>query len=184
MREGGAMGDGGAAADVGGLRGLVRDVPDFPQPGIMFRDITPLLADGAALRAAVEALAAPYRGVESVVAIESRGFILGAPVAYALGVGMVPVRKLGRLPGPTLREAYDLEYGANTVEIHRDAIAPGERVLIVDDLLATGGTVRAAVALVERLGGVVAGIAVLAELSALDGRRLLAGHEVTSLIVY
>ena len=179
------MGEGqGAGADVAGLRALVRDVPDFPQPGILFRDITPLLADGAALRAAVDAMAAGWEGVQSVVAIESRGFILGAPVAYALGVGMVPVRKLGRLPRATVREAYDLEYGANTVEIHRDAIAPGKRVLIVDDLLATGGTVRAAATLVERLGGVVAGIAILAELTTLDGRRLLAGHDVRSLIAY
>ncbi len=175
---------GGQAVDVAALRGLVRDVPDFPQPGILFRDITPLLGNGAAFRTAVEALAAAHRGVETVVAIESRGFILGAPVAYALGVGMVPVRKMGRLPAATEREAYDLEYGANTVEIHRDAIAPGERVLIVDDLLATGGTVRAAIRLVERLGGVVAGIAVLAELADLGGRERLAGHDVTSLIVY
>ncbi|MDP9363076.1 MAG: adenine phosphoribosyltransferase [Chloroflexota bacterium] len=184
----GDVADGGEtranAPDVAALRGLVRDVPNFPQPGILFRDITPLLADGSALRVAVDALAAGREGVQSVVAIESRGFILGAPVAYALGVGMVPVRKLGRLPGPTLREAYDLEYGANTVEIHRDAIGAGERVLIVDDLLATGGTVRAAATLVERLGGVVAGVAVLAELSALGGRRLLADYDVTSLIVY
>lgn len=188
-----ADGDGKAAGTIGSavegvdlarLRELVRDVPDFPQPGILFRDITPLLADGAAFRVAVEALAAPYRGVETVVSIESRGFIFGAPVAYALGVGMVPVRKLGRLPGPSVRESYDLEYGANTVEIHRDAIAPGERVLVVDDLLATGGTVRAATTLVERLGGVVAGIAVLAELSFLDGRRVLSEYDVTSLLVY
>ena len=179
-----STGTGNGAFDVAALRALVRDIPDFPQAGILFRDITPLLADAGAFRAAVDALAAVHREVETVVAIESRGFILGAPVAYALGVGLVPVRKLGRLPGPTLREAYDLEYGANTVEIHRDAIAPGERVLIVDDLLATGGTVRAAAILVERLGGVVAGVAVLAELAALGGRELLADYDVTSLIVY
>lgn len=185
--DGTAVGTVGSAVegeDLARLRELVRDVPDFPQPGILFRDITPLLADGAAFRVAVEALAAPYRGVETVVSIESRGFIFGAPVAYALGVGMVPVRKLGRLPGPSVRESYDLEYGVNTVEIHRDAIAPGERVLVVDDLLATGGTVRAATTLVERLGGVVAGIAVLAELSFLDGRRVLSEYDVTSLLVY
>ncbi len=180
------MGDSiaGGTIDAAALRALVRDVPDFPQAGILFRDITPLLADPAAFRDAVDALAAPYRGIGTVVAIESRGFILGAPVAYALGAGLVPVRKLGRLPRETLREAYDLEYGANTVEIHRDAIPAGERVLIVDDLLATGGTVRAAARLVERLGAVVAGIAVLAELSPLGGRALLAGYDVTSLIAY
>jgi adenine phosphoribosyltransferase len=170
--------------DVAALRALVRDVPDFPQPGILFRDITPLLAEPAAFRAAVDALAAPYRGIGTVVAIESRGFILGAPVAYALGAGLVPVRKVGRLPAEALREEYALEYGTNTVEVHADAIRPGERVLIVDDLLATGGTVGAAARLVERLGAVVAGIAVLAELSALGGRDLLAGYGLTSLIVY
>jgi adenine phosphoribosyltransferase len=172
------------AADIATVRGLVKDVPDFPQAGIVFRDITPLLADPAAFRAVVDALAAAHQGVEVVVAIESRGFILGAPVAYALGVGLVPVRKLGRLPRETVREAYDLEYGANAVEIHRDAIAPGARVLIVDDVLATGGTARAAARLVERLGGIVAGIAVLAELSDLGGRDRLAGYDLTSLIVY
>ncbi|HET7095271.1 MAG TPA: adenine phosphoribosyltransferase [Thermomicrobiales bacterium] len=166
------------------LRALVRDVPDFPQPGILFRDITPLLADGPALRLAVHALAETGRGADVVVSIESRGFIFGAPIAYALGVGMVPVRKLGRLPRPTEREAYDLEYGTNTVEIHQDALRPGQRVLIVDDLLATGGTVLAAARLVERLGAVVDGIAVLAELSALSGRDRLAGYDVTSLLVY
>lgn len=166
------------------LRALVRDVPDFPRSGILFRDITPLLADAAAFRAAVDAVAAAHPGVECVVAIESRGFILGAPVAYALGVGLVPVRKQGRLPGPTLRESYALEYGANTVEIHEDALQPGERVLIVDDLLATGGTVRAAATLVERLGARVAGVAVLAELTALGGRTVLGDYAVTSLIAY
>ena len=178
--------DAGAGGEWTGdrLRELVRDIPDFPQAGILFRDITPLLADSAAFRATVDAIAAAHRGAEAVVAIESRGFILGAPVAYALDIGLVPVRKLGRLPGPTLREAYDLEYGTNTVEIHRDAIRPGQRVVIVDDLLATGGTVRAAATLVERLGGVVAGVAVLAELTALGGRQLLGGYEVTSLIAY
>ena len=179
--------DGGAAevaSDVDALRRLVRDVPDFPQPGILFRDITPLLGDAAAFRAVVDALAAAYRGVEAVVAIESRGFILGAPIAYALGAGLVPVRKLGRLPSATLRAEYALEYGTNTLEIHRDAIQPGARVVIVDDLLATGGTVRAAANLVERLGGVIAGISVLAELTALRGRDLLAAYDVRSLVAY
>lgn len=170
--------------DVEALRAKVRDVPDFPQPGILFRDITPLLADAPSFRAAVDAMAAPFSGVSVVVAIESRGFILGAPVAYQLGAGLVPVRKVGRLPAATLREEYALEYGSNTVEVHSDAIRSGERVLVVDDLLATGGTVRAAVNLVERLGAEVAGISVLAELGFLDGRRLLQGYDVRSLIVY
>ena len=150
--------------DTSSLRALVRDVPDFPQAGIVFRDITPLLGNGAALRSAVDALAALYQEIDSVIGIESRGFILGAPVAYALGVGMVPVRKLGRLPRATERADYALEYGTNTVEIHADALRPGERVLIVDDVLATGGTAAATAELVERLGGQVAGIAVLIEL--------------------
>ena len=180
----------GSGAETGGewtadrLRALVRDIPDFPQAGILFRDITPLLADPAAFRAAVDAIAAAHRRAEAVVAIESRGFILGAPVAYALDVGLVPVRKLGRLPGPTLREAYDLEYGTNTVEIHADALAPGERVLIIDDVLATGGTAAATAELVERLGATVAGIAVLIELQGLGGRERLANYPVTSLLQY
>ena len=132
--------------DTSSLRALVRDVPDFPQAGIIFRDITPLLGNGAALRSAVDALAGLHQGIDSVIGIESRGFILGAPVAYALGVGMVPVRKLGRLPRATERADYALEYGTNTVEIHADALRPGERVLIIDDVLATGGTAAATAA--------------------------------------
>lgn len=163
---------------------LIRDVPDFPQPGIIFRDITPLLADGKVLRAVVDAIAAEYPDADTVVGIESRGFILATPVAYALGVGMVPVRKVGRLPRRTETASYDLEYGQNTIEIHADAIHPGERVLIVDDVLATGGTAAAAADLVERLGGVVIGVAVLIELTALAGRLRLPGHKVTSLIQY
>ena len=170
--------------DIEALRARVRDVPDFPQPGIMFRDITPLLADAAAFRDAVDAMAAPFHGITTVVAIESRGFILGAPIAYALGAGLVPVRKAGRLPAATERAEYDLEYGSNVLEIHADAIPAGARVLIVDDLLATGGTVRAAADLVERLGAKVAGIAVLAELAALNGRTVLTGYDVRGLIVY
>jgi adenine phosphoribosyltransferase len=170
--------------DTSALRALVRDVPDFPQAGIVFRDITPLLGNGAALRSAVDALAGMYQEVDSVIGIESRGFILGAPVAYALGVGMVPVRKLGRLPRPTERADYALEYGTNTVEIHADALQPGERVLIVDDVLATGGTAAATAELVERLGAEVAGIAVLIELPELGGRERLAGYAVTSLLRY
>ena len=170
--------------DMSTLRALVRDVPDFPQAGIIFRDITPLLGNGAALRSAVDALAKMYPEVDSVIGIESRGFILGAPVAYALGVGMVPVRKLGRLPRVTARADYALEYGTNTVEIHVDALRPGERVLIIDDVLATGGTAAATAELVERLGGEVVGIAVLIELAELGGRERLAGYHVTSLLRY
>ena len=170
--------------DAVSLKSLVRDVPDFPQTGIMFRDITPLLANGEALREAVDALAGVYSDVDSVIGIESRGFILGAPVAYALGVGMVPVRKLGRLPRATERADYALEYGTNTVEIHADALRPGERVLIVDDVLATGGTAAATAELVERLGASVAGIAVLIELLGLGGRERLANYPVTSLLQY
>lgn len=166
------------------LRAAIRAIPDFPEVGIVFRDITPLLADGALLREAVAAMAATAPDAEIAVGIESRGFIFGAPVACTLGAGFVPVRKLGRLPAATERESYDLEYGANTMEIHRDAIRPGQRVLLVDDVLATGGTMRAAARLVERLGGVVVGIAVLVELADLRGRDRLSGYPITSLIVY
>jgi adenine phosphoribosyltransferase len=185
--EGKAMVESGSdpvTLDTSALMALVRDVPDFPQAGIIFRDITPLLGNGAALRSAVDALAGLYQEIDSVIGIESRGFILGAPVAYALGVGMVPVRKLGRLPRPTERADYALEYGTNTVEIHADALRPGERVLIIDDVLATGGTAAATAELVERLGGQVVGIAVLIELAELGGRERLAGYAVTSLLRY
>lgn len=168
----------------GRLRAAIRAIPDFPELGIVFRDITPLLADGALLRESVAAMAATAPDAEMVVGIESRGFIFGAPVAVHLGAGFVPVRKLGRLPGETERESYDLEYGANTMEIHLDAIRPGQRVLLVDDVLATGGTMRAAARLVERLGGVVIGIAVLVELADLGGRDVLSGYPLTSLVVY
>jgi adenine phosphoribosyltransferase len=181
---GNETGQAGDEGIVSTLKALVRDVPDFPQAGIIFRDITPLLGNGEALRAAVDALAQAYPEIDSVVGIESRGFILGAPVAYALRVGMVPVRKLGRLPRATERADYALEYGVNTVEIHADALRPGERVLIVDDVLATGGTAAATAELVERLGGEVAGIAVLIELVGLGGRDRLARFPVTSLLRY
>jgi adenine phosphoribosyltransferase len=167
------------------LRAAIRDVPDFPKPGILFRDITPLLADGPLFRRLIDALAGHYRGhVDAVVAIESRGFIFGAPLAYALGVGVVPVRKAGKLPYRTHAAAYALEYGEATLEIHVDAVAPGQRVLLVDDLLATGGTVRAAADLVERIGGNIAGVFVLAELDALDGRARLGEYDVRSLVRY
>ena len=166
------------------LKQEIRDIPDFPQPGIIFRDITPLLANAATLKTVLDTMAAPYTGIDQVVIIESRGFILGTPIAYQLGAGVVPVRKPGRLPARTLSEQYELEYGANSLEIHFDAITEGQRVLIVDDLLATGGTVRATINLIERLGGDVAGVAVLAELSALNGRERLADYDVHSLVVY
>lgn len=166
------------------LKSRIRSVPDFPQPGVLFRDITPLLADPVAFRAAVDAMAGPFAGIDHVVAIESRGFILGAPVAYGLGAGLVLVRKVGKLPASTIREEYGLEYGTSTVEIHSDAIQPGERVLIVDDVLATGGTVRAAANLVERLEATVVGISLLIELSFLNGREKLRGYTVESLVIY
>lgn len=168
------------------LAEFIRDIPDFPKSGILFKDITTLLADATAFRRAIDELYERCVGYEAVkvVGIESRGFIFAAPLAYRLGVGLVPARKLGRLPAETVRIEYALEYGVNCVEMHRDAISPGERVLIVDDLLATGGTCRAAIDLVERLGGEVAATAFLAELSALDGRQLIATYPIESLITY
>jgi adenine phosphoribosyltransferase len=158
------------------LRRLIVDVPDFPEPGIVFKDITPLLADHAGFTAVVEGLAAAGRDesgatvVDKVVGMEARGFILAAPVALALGVGFIPVRKVGKLPRETHQVSYALEYGDATLELHRDAVAPGERVLLVDDVLATGGTVAATRELVESCGGTVTGVAVLMELSFLPGR--------------
>ncbi len=165
---------------------LIRDVPDFPKPGVVFKDISPLLADHDGLTAVVAALATAGRDadgsvVDKVVGIEARGFILASPVALALSAGFVPVRKVGKLPGLTHRVSYALEYGEASLEIHRDAIAPGERVLVIDDVLATGGTVRAACDLVEQCGGVVAGAAVLMELSFLPGRAALEGVPLTTL---
>lgn len=166
------------------LKQQVRDIADFPHEGIMFRDITPLLADGPTFQEAVDGMAEGYEDIDKVVIIESRGFILGTPIAYALGAGVVPVRKPGRLPAPTFEEAYSLEYGANVLEIHQDAIESGEHILVVDDLLATGGTVAATIRLVERLGGEVAGVTVLAELSDLNGREAIGDYDISSLIVY
>ncbi len=171
----------------GYLERLIRDVPDFPKPGIVFKDISPLLADHDGLSAVVRALASAatdadgHPVVDKVVGIEARGFILGAPVALALRAGFVPVRKAGKLPGRTHRVSYALEYGEAVLEVHADAIAPGERVLIVDDVLATGGTVAATRSLVEACGGVVVGAAVLMELSFLPGRDALAGMPLTVL---
>jgi adenine phosphoribosyltransferase len=165
-------------------RSLIVDVPDFPQPGILFRDVTPLLESGEGLRSAVDALAGAFSNIDIVAGIESRGFIFGAPVAYALGVGMAPVRKPGKLPRATASADYALEYGTNTLQLHRDAVTPGQRVLIVDDVLATGGTAAATVALIEELGAEVAGVAVLIELTALGGRTRLGAVPLVSLISY
>jgi adenine phosphoribosyltransferase len=167
------------------LKSFIRDVPDFPKPGIIFKDITPLLADGTALAATVEHLAEPFLGqVDLVLGIESRGFIVGAPVAYRLGVGMAIARKPGKLPYHRIKQEYQLEYGIDSLEIHQDAIAEHRRVLIVDDLLATGGTAQAAIGLVGLLGGKVAGCAFVIELEFLKGRERLAGTKCLSLIRY
>jgi adenine phosphoribosyltransferase len=172
--------------DAEALRRRIRDIPDFPKPGILFRDVTPLLLDAEALRAAVEAVAAPFRsaGVERVLGIESRGFLLGPAVALALGTGFGLVRKQGKLPHDTHRVEYALEYGSDSVEMHTDAVEPGQRVLIVDDLIATGGTAAAAAELVKRAGGRCVGASFLIELAALGGRAKLQGIEVRAVIVY
>jgi adenine phosphoribosyltransferase len=168
------------------LRAKIREVPDFPKPGILFYDITTLLKDAEAYRESIQLMLEPHKGegIDLVVGMESRGFIFSAPMAYELGVGLVPVRKLGKLPAETVSVEYALEYGSNTLEIHRDAIQPGQRVLIVDDLLATGGTVQGTIELVERLKGEVVGLAFLVELDFLKGRERLHGRRVTSVIRY
>jgi adenine phosphoribosyltransferase len=168
------------------LERLIRDVPDFPKPGIVFKDITPLLRDPAGFRAAVEGLAAPLDGREvgAVVGIESRGFLFGAALALKLGTGFVPIRKPRKLPWKTRSESYALEYGTDTVEIHEDAVGPGTSVLIVDDLLATGGTMEAACRLVEGLGGEIVACSVVVELAFLKGRERLPGRRIHSLIRY
>ena len=165
---------------------FVRDVPDFPKNGIIFKDITPLLADPAALDEAVRQLAAPYegKGVQAVAAIESRGFIFGAAVAQRLRAGFVPLRKPGKLPRRTVRAEYELEYGTDAIEMHADAIRPGTKVLMLDDLLATGGTMAAACRLVERLGGRVVGIAFLIDLAFLKGRDKLGDRKILALVTY
>lgn len=166
---------------------LVRDVPDFPEPGIVFKDITPLLADHDAFTAAIQALASVGRDahgapvVDKVLGMEARGFILAAPVALALGAGFVPVRKAGKLPGETHAVSYALEYGEATLEVHSDAVSAGERVLLVDDVLATGGTLAATRDLVEMCGGTIVGVAVLMELGFLDGRAAIEGLPLTCL---
>lgn len=164
----------------------IRDVPDFPKPGILFKDITTLLKEGPAFRQAVDALIERIgkRQVDVVVGMESRGFIFGAPIAYKLGVGFVPVRKLGKLPADVVSVEYELEYGSATLEMHQDAIKPGQKVLIVDDLLATGGTVAGTIELVKQLHGEIVAVAFLIELNFLKGRDRLKGHEIITLIQY
>jgi adenine phosphoribosyltransferase len=168
------------------LKERIRHVPDFPKAGILFYDITTLLRDRDGFHQVVEALAAPYRddGIDLVVGIESRGFILGAAIAYRISAGFVPVRKLGKLPSTSIRVTYDLEYGTDSLEMHADAITKGQRVLIVDDLLATGGTARATADLVKQLGGFVHGLAFLIELTDLNGRARLGGENVFALLRY
>lgn len=168
------------------LKRHIRDIPDFPTKGILFRDITPLLQDGAAFGQAIRLLAARHHGQrpDAVVAIESRGLIVGSALAYELGVGVVPVRKQGKLPHKTYRASYTLEYGQDTLEIHQDGLIKGARVLLVDDLLATGGTMGATIHLIEQCGGRIVELAFLIELTALKGRERLTPHPVISLIQY
>ncbi len=163
----------------------IRTIPDFPEPGIQFKDITPLLKDAEGFASTIEAMAQPWLGqsIDAVVAIEARGYMLGAPLAARLGCGFVPVRKVGKLPFHTYRAEYALEYGTAAIEIHRDAVGLGERVLIIDDVLATGGTLEATAHLVHQTGGTVAGMGVLMELSFLPGRARLKGFDLRSLIV-
>ncbi len=169
-----------------GIAGLitshVRDIPDYPQPGVLFKDITPLLGDPEAFAAVVDALSGAFGPVDKVAGIEARGFILAAPVAYRTGAGFVPVRKKGKLPSATYAREYQLEYGTATLEVHKDAFTPGERVLIVDDVLATGGTARATASLVRQCGAEVAGISVLMELSFLNGRDAIPDVTVRALL--
>ncbi|MBI3465130.1 MAG: adenine phosphoribosyltransferase [Planctomycetes bacterium] len=169
-----------------GLSRFIREIPDFPKPGILFRDITPLLADPVALRTAIDLMALHFHGhrIDAVAAAEARGFIFAAPLAVELGVGFVPIRKRGKLPFRVHSQTYELEYGDDTVELHEDALSPGHRVLLVDDLLATGGTMKACCDLVEQSGATIAGCAFLIELAFLEGRKKLAPHEVFSLITY
>jgi adenine phosphoribosyltransferase len=173
-------------ADLAWISGLVRDVPDFPRPGVMFKDITPLLADPAGLAAVVDGLAEAFADVriDKVVGIEARGFVVAAPLAVRLGAGFVPVRKVGKLPWTTHAQEYDLEYGTDSLEVHQDAIAAGEQVLIVDDVIATGGTAVAAARLVELLGGEVVGLGFLIELAFLGGAARLDGRRHVSLLTF
>ena len=168
------------------LKAFIRDIPDFPEPGILFRDITPLLRDPRAFSYVIDRFIDQYGGqdFDSIVAIESRGFLFGAPLAHRLGKSIVPVRKPGKLPAATHSVEYSLEYGTNSMEMHQDGVHEGERVLVIDDLLATGGTLVAAASLVEMSGGVVAAMGVVVELTALSGRNTLGAYHVFSLIEY
>ena len=168
------------------LKKAIREIPDWPKKGILFYDITTLLKDAVSFQQSVQALIAPYRGagVDIVVGVEARGYIFAPTVAYVLDAGFVPVRKPGKLPAATEKITYDLEYGTDVLEIHKDAVTPGQKVLIVDDLIATGGTARATVELVQKLGGQVVGLAFLVELAFLNGRKMLKGQEVTSILTY
>jgi adenine phosphoribosyltransferase len=180
-----AVGGGPAVADVALadlIRAKVRDVPDYPKPGIVFKDITPLLGDAAAFQAVVGGLASGHGPIDKVAGIEARGFILAASAACQLGAGFVPVRKEGRLPGPTYAQTYQLEYGTATLEVHQDAFRPGERVLIVDDVLATGGTAEAATSLIRRAGAEIVGVAVILELTFLGGRAKLGDQSLRALL--
>ena len=168
------------------LAGFVRDIPDFPTPGVTFKDITPLLADHAAFASMIDRLAEAFKGrpIHRVLGIEARGFIVAAPVAYKFGAGFTPVRKAGKLPWKVEQEEYVLEYGSGVLEIHTDAVAPGERVLIIDDVLATGGTAAATARLVERLGAEVVGFGFIMELAFLKGREKIEGRDIVSLLTY
>ncbi|MDP9388913.1 MAG: adenine phosphoribosyltransferase [Actinomycetota bacterium] len=172
--------------DAAWLKEHIRDIPDFPRPGVVFKDITPLLADAGAFAFVTDALSGRFAGagVDKVLAVEARGFIVGAPLAHRFHAGFVPCRKAGKLPWEVEKEEYVLEYGTDLLEVHRDAVATGEGVLVVDDVLATGGTASAAVRLVERLGGTVVGLAFVIELAFLGGRARLAGRDAVSLLVY
>jgi len=168
------------------LEAFIRPIPDFPKPGILFRDITPLLGNAEALKVAIDQLVAPWRdgGVDAIAAVEARGFLFAVPMAMALGVGVVPVRKPGKLPADTVSHKYDLEYGSDTLEMHCDGVAAGSRVLIVDDVLATGGTAAACCRLLESAGASVVGTSFLVEIKPLGGRERLAPHRVESVLVY
>ncbi len=168
------------------LKKFIRDVPDFPKPGIIFKDLTPLLKDHNAFATAIDHLARHYQGVKltAIAGVESRGFIIGSALALTLRTGFLPLRKPGKLPSKTIRQEYSLEYGTDAIEIHQDAIAPGDRILLVDDLLATGGTARAGADLIRKLGGELVGIAFLIELAFLKGRERLTGEQVFSLLTF
>ncbi len=174
------------AVTIDKIKASIRDVPDFPKPGVIFKDITPLLQNGDLFKSTMERMAGPFqrKGITHVASIESRGFIFGAPVAYLLGAGYIPVRKKGKLPFKTLSHTYELEYGTDTLEMHTDALDSTSRVLIIDDVLATGGTARATCQLIEKLKAKVAGLSFAVELEFLHGREKLRGYDVTALIRY